>query len=215
MHSYLDGQYICGCLTSPHKFFLLTLTQMATVIIIIMTIQMIAVIITMMSSLLSLSLPHRIAVINLLHEARGLDTFPMTLQKFQSSGDKESVAILRRNYEEEVYHVQTGVKWFRYIYHREHCRKGNVPSTNGVGLALESGTEGGGNVGDLIESHEGKGPEGLSMLARCDHCATHCKVAFQNIVRKYYSGAIKGPFNVEARSRAGLCEDWYLPLTIA
>lgn len=123
--------------------------------------------------LVYVSLTDRIAVINLLHEARGLDTFPLTLQKFKSSGDDTSVAILKRNYEEEVHHVATGVKWFRYIYERDH-------NNNETSSKKESG----------------------------------CVQNFQEIVRKYHSGAIKGPFNTDARNRAGLTEEWYMPLTV-
>lgn len=51
----------------------------------------------------------------MLHEARGLDVFPLTLKKFQNNRDAESVRILEKNFNEEIFHVATGVKWFTYL----------------------------------------------------------------------------------------------------
>mmetsp|Transcript_12208 Transcript_12208/g.18297 ORF Transcript_12208/g.18297 Transcript_12208/m.18297 type:complete len:350 (+) Transcript_12208:20-1069(+) len=57
----------------------------------------------------------RLTVINLTHEAKGLDTYPKTREKFSSSGDSISMSILDRNYKEEIHHVATGVKWFKWL----------------------------------------------------------------------------------------------------
>ncbi len=35
---------------------------------------------------------------------------------------------------------------------------------------------------------------------------------FHNLVRQHYKGRIKPPFNVQARTLAGLCEEYYVPL---
>jgi len=35
---------------------------------------------------------------------------------------------------------------------------------------------------------------------------------FQAMVNNYFTGTLKRPFNIEARSRAGLLQDWYEPL---
>lgn len=50
------------------------------------------------------SLPARLAVESCVHEARGLDRLPLTIQKFQRSGDHESVKLLQRIY--QVSHQQ-------------------------------------------------------------------------------------------------------------
>jgi len=35
---------------------------------------------------------------------------------------------------------------------------------------------------------------------------------FHTLVRQYFRGALKPPFNIPARDRANLPEDWYAPL---
>lgn len=37
---------------------------------------------------------------------------------------------------------------------------------------------------------------------------------YQDLVKKYFTGSLKPPFNVDARNQAGLPESFYLPLTI-
>lgn len=105
---------------------------------------------------------HRLAIINMMHEARGLDTYALTMDKFKRVADDSSAAILAHNFEEEVYHVATGVKWFRFLCDRE-----------------------------------GKDPV----------------ETFQSLVRIHHSAPLRGPFNKNARERAGMTEEWYLPLT--
>jgi uncharacterized ferritin-like protein (DUF455 family) len=56
----------------------------------------------------------RLAIVNLVYEARGLDTYALTLKKFEKAGDSESVTILKRNYLEEIQHVEKGLRWFKY-----------------------------------------------------------------------------------------------------
>ena len=63
----------------------------------------------------SSALISRLAIINMVHEARGLDTYPLSLQRFQRAGDQASVDILNRNFKEEIDHVACGVKWFSYL----------------------------------------------------------------------------------------------------
>jgi uncharacterized ferritin-like protein (DUF455 family) len=57
----------------------------------------------------------RLAIINLTHEAKGLDSYPKTRRKFESEKEIESLCILDNNYKEEIGHVALGVKWFKYI----------------------------------------------------------------------------------------------------
>lgn len=103
----------------------------------------------------------RLAIINMMHEARGLDTFPMSSEKFVKANDKVSIEILKNNYKEEIYHVAVGVKWFKYL-----CEKDNK------------------NPADT----------------------------FISLLKTHKLGGLKGPFNHEARTAAGLKEDWYMPL---
>ena len=51
----------------------------------------------------------------MLHEARGLDVFPLTLKKFHNNRDEESIRILEKNFGEEIFHVATGLKWFKFL----------------------------------------------------------------------------------------------------
>lgn len=57
----------------------------------------------------------RLAVINLTHEAKGLDGYAKLREKLVKSKDTASVAILDVNYREEIGHVAFGLKWFKYL----------------------------------------------------------------------------------------------------
>ncbi len=57
----------------------------------------------------------RMALIPRYMEARGLDVTPAMIQKLESAGDQESVAILKVILEEEVSHVEAGSRWFSYL----------------------------------------------------------------------------------------------------
>ncbi|KAJ5947338.1 hypothetical protein N7466_000353 [Penicillium verhagenii] len=61
----------------------------------------------------------RISIIALVHEARGLDVNPMTIQKFRLSGDKESVEALEVIHHDEITHVTTGHRWLTWICSQE------------------------------------------------------------------------------------------------
>lgn len=67
------------------------------------------------------SLPARLAIIHLVHEARGLDVNPGTIERFRRSGDNESVAVLQVIHADEVTHVTSGHRWFTWI-----CEKGGL-----------------------------------------------------------------------------------------
>lgn len=49
------------------------------------------------------------------HEARGLDVNPKTIQKFISAGDSESVTSLQKIHSDEIGHVAIGQKWFTVL----------------------------------------------------------------------------------------------------
>ncbi|KAI9068929.1 DUF455-domain-containing protein [Trametes sanguinea] len=61
------------------------------------------------------SLRARLAIIHLVHEARGLDVNPGTIEKFRRAGDPESVRVLETIHHDEVTHVTTGHRWFTWV----------------------------------------------------------------------------------------------------
>lgn len=93
-----------------------------------------------------------------MHEARGLDVNPGTIDKFRRAGDTDSVKALEIIHADEVTHVTAGHRWFTWICERE-----------GV-----------------------------------DPVAT-----FREEVKRNWKGDVKGPFNVEAREKAGMTPDFY------
>jgi uncharacterized ferritin-like protein (DUF455 family) len=58
---------------------------------------------------------HRLAVINLTHEAKGLDSYIRTRDKLLFHHDQSSLAILEHNIIEEIGHVRFGIKWFAFF----------------------------------------------------------------------------------------------------
>jgi uncharacterized ferritin-like protein (DUF455 family)/nitrite reductase/ring-hydroxylating ferredoxin subunit len=100
----------------------------------------------------------RISVIALVHEARGLDVNPVTIEKFRKAGDMESVDGLTIIHNDEITHVTTGHRWLSWI---------------------------------------------------CEQEATDPVEVFRSNVKKYFYGAVKGPFNTEARLQAGMDESYY------
>ena len=113
----------------------------------------------------------RLAIVHMVHEARGLDVNPVTISKFGKAGDLESVRILQIIHDDEVGHVAIGHKWFSRF-----C------STSASSASLEN-TD-----------------------------ANHID-RFHDMVRLYFHGNLKPPFNVGDREKAGLSKDWYLPLS--
>ncbi|KIL63753.1 hypothetical protein M378DRAFT_24953 [Amanita muscaria Koide BX008] len=65
------------------------------------------------------SLPARLAIIHLVHEARGLDVNPGTIERFRRAGDKESVEVMEIVHADEVTHVTTGHRWFTWCCARD------------------------------------------------------------------------------------------------
>lgn len=61
----------------------------------------------------------RISIVALVHEARGLDVNPMTIEKFRNSGDGESVQALEVIHNDEITHVTTGHRWLTWICDQE------------------------------------------------------------------------------------------------
>ncbi|KAL1663025.1 hypothetical protein GGF50DRAFT_57783 [Schizophyllum commune] len=67
----------------------------------------------------STSLRARLAIIHLVHEARGLDVNPATIARFHRARDAASVAALEVIHADEVTHVTTGHRWFTWVCARE------------------------------------------------------------------------------------------------
>lgn len=94
----------------------------------------------------------RMALVPRVLEARGLDVTPGMIARLRSVGDHATAAILEIILREEVPHVATGTRWFRWCCERE------------------------GRDSDR---------------------------AFEELLREYVPGGLKGPFNLEARRAAG------------
>ncbi|KAG6840231.1 hypothetical protein C0991_008060 [Blastosporella zonata] len=67
----------------------------------------------------SKSLRSRLAIIHLVHEARGLDVNPGTIERFRKAGDAESVEVMEVIHADEVTHVTSGHRWFTWVCEQE------------------------------------------------------------------------------------------------
>jgi uncharacterized ferritin-like protein (DUF455 family) len=56
----------------------------------------------------------RLAILHMVHEARGLDVHPQTRLRFLNQKDELSVKLLDVLYQDEITHVACGLKWFEY-----------------------------------------------------------------------------------------------------
>lgn len=63
----------------------------------------------------------RMALVPRVMEARGLDVTPSIMEKLSNAGDNRAVEILGIIQHDEVGHVETGTRWFRYL-----CRHKNL-----------------------------------------------------------------------------------------
>ena len=61
------------------------------------------------------SLRSRLAIIHLVHEARGLDVNPATIERFRKAGDPDTVKVLEVIHADEVTHVTSGHRWFTWV----------------------------------------------------------------------------------------------------
>ncbi|XP_051991008.1 uncharacterized protein HI_0077 isoform X2 [Xyrauchen texanus] len=61
----------------------------------------------------------RLAIVHMVHEARGLDVHPQTLSRFAAQADTSSVKVLEVIYTDEITHVAAGLRWFTYICSNE------------------------------------------------------------------------------------------------
>jgi len=113
------------------------------------------------------SLINRLVIEHMVHEGRGLDVTPLTIDRLRRNGDEESATLLEEILEDELTHVSAGLKWFAYLFRRDH----------------PDATE------EQVIAH------------------------FHSVVRKNFRGNLKAPFNDAMRQRAGMSQEWYMPLT--
>ncbi|MDH5488335.1 MAG: ferritin-like domain-containing protein [Rhodospirillaceae bacterium] len=57
----------------------------------------------------------RLALVPMILEARGLDTTPKTVAKLLASGDTKTAEIMQQITDDEISHVEAGVRWFEHI----------------------------------------------------------------------------------------------------
>ncbi|KAJ1983601.1 hypothetical protein H4R34_001189 [Dimargaris verticillata] len=57
----------------------------------------------------------RMAIVHMVHEARGLDVNPTTINNFAKAGDTVSADMLTTILADEVTHVETGHRWFAFV----------------------------------------------------------------------------------------------------
>jgi uncharacterized ferritin-like protein (DUF455 family) len=62
----------------------------------------------------------RIVLISLVQESRGLDAGPKLIQKLKSMGEIPGSKIMKHIVNEEINHVNIGVKWFKKLCQLEH-----------------------------------------------------------------------------------------------
>ncbi|KAF9560577.1 DUF455-domain-containing protein [Agrocybe pediades] len=67
------------------------------------------------ATITSQSLRSRLAIIHLVHEARGLDVNPQTIERFRRAGDLETVKVMEIIHADEVTHVTSGHRWFTWV----------------------------------------------------------------------------------------------------
>uniref|UniRef100_A0A0E0KE02 DUF455 domain-containing protein n=1 Tax=Oryza punctata TaxID=4537 RepID=A0A0E0KE02_ORYPU len=183
------------------------------------------------------SLLARLAVEHCVHEARGLDVLPTTISRFRAGGDEQTAKLLEDViYPEEITHCAAGVRWFRYLCLRS--RNGD-PTASSIPRAITQCSElprDGTSDIHKVEEVEDDGPKAELAQAsngddetvqQVDDELAQCKLVnigddaesavvrtFHSVVRKYFRGPLKPPFNTEARKAAGFEPAWYEPLAV-
>lgn len=83
------------------------------------------------------SLRARLAIIHLVHEARGLDVNPATIERFRKAGDTETVKVMEIIHADEVTHVTSGHRWFTWV-----CGQENVDTITAFREEVKKGWRG-------------------------------------------------------------------------
>lgn len=170
-------------------------------------------------------------------QARGLDVLPTTISRFRAGGDEQTAKLLEDViYPEEITHCAAGVRWFRYLCLRS--RNGD-PTASSILQAITQCSElprdGTGDI-HKVEEVEDDGPKAElaqayngddktvqqveDELAKCklvdigDDVEAAVIRTFHSVVREYFRGPLKPPFNTEARKAAGFEPAWYEPLAV-
>uniref|UniRef100_J3LNZ1 DUF455 family protein n=2 Tax=Oryza brachyantha TaxID=4533 RepID=J3LNZ1_ORYBR len=182
------------------------------------------------------SLLARLAVEHCVHEARGLDVLPTTISRFRAGGDEQTAKLLEIIiYPEEITHCAAGVRWFRYLCLRSHngdptassvpqditqCSvlpRGGTSDINKV-EEVEDGPEA--KLAEPSNGHDKTVQQVEDELAQCklvdidDDAEAAVIRTFHSVVREYFRGPLKPPFNTEARKAAGFDPAWYEPLAV-
>lgn len=114
---------------------------------------------------------------------------PLTIRRFATNGDAESAALLEGViYPEEITHCGAGVKWLRHL-HAVAWDRDSV--TTRFGAAEDAWP---------------------SWVREARRCGGGAETWFHDLVRRYFRGVLKGPFNTLAREQAGFDISWYMPM---
>jgi uncharacterized ferritin-like protein (DUF455 family) len=116
------------------------------------------------------NLAARLAVVHCVHEARGLDTYLSSRERFVRANDKDAIDIIDANHIEEIGHVRRGKKWLEWL-----CE--NQPTAESDG-------------------------------------AVDAKALYRQLVKTYFCGPLRPPFNEASREKAGLTREWWGPLVV-
>ncbi|CAI5968028.1 unnamed protein product [Closterium sp. NIES-64] len=90
----------------------------------------------------------RLVIEHCVHEARGLDVVPQTIERFRAGGDSETAELLEQVvYPEEVTHCAAGQRWFSFLCLRDlRARQGEAGGGEGREEAAGGGVGAGGGL---------------------------------------------------------------------
>lgn len=173
----------------------------------------------------------RLAVEHCVHEARGLDVLPTTISRFRKGGDDATADLLETVvYPEEITHCAAGLRWFKYICLRS-CMNSRVAinmdsecvKLEELDISQNHDFDSAYKPREELSSHKHSSDESVvpgcicprnsSVLAEND-ISKDVIDKFHTVVRKYFRGPLKPPFNEKARRAAGFGPEWYLPLAV-
>lgn len=169
-------------------------------------------------------------------QARGLDVLPTTISRFRAGGDEQTAKLLQDViYPEEITHCATGVRWFRYLCLRSRNDDPiahPVPQSKPQCSELPEDGTCDGKISQMVEDgltdklaqgvngHDKAVQQMEDGLAKCklgnngDDVEAAVIRTFHSVVREYFRGPLKPPFNTEARKAAGFEPAWYEPLAV-
>lgn len=171
----------------------------------------------------------RLAVEHCVHEARGLDVLPTIMSRFRKGGDDGSADLLETVvYPEEITHCAAGLRWFKYICLRSCMNSCVAINMDSECVKLEELDISQSNDSDSaykprkeLSSHkhsiDGSVEPGCacsrnSAVSGANDIPADVIDKFHSVVRKYFRGPLKPPFNEKARQAAGFGSEWYFPL---